>query len=170
MLGLSFSKGGENGQGVLRVTTLKVQLCYHRFLPGDMSLALGHVTICSTIQPPAPATFCASAIVRQFTIPPAPSQEHAVRAAALSASRSWLGRCMGRLRERAIVAEVHQLERRRRAWWQTPRPKQHSRRAASHFVRPKATSYTARGAKKTRAFGPGSSDSFTSIPSSPSSL
>ena len=44
MLGLSFSKGGENGQGVLRVTTLKVQLCYQSFLPADMSLALGHVT------------------------------------------------------------------------------------------------------------------------------
>ena len=34
MLGLSLSKGGENGQGVLHVTTVKVQLCYRRFLRG----------------------------------------------------------------------------------------------------------------------------------------
>ena len=34
MLHLSLSKGGENGQGVLHVTTVKVQLCYRRFLRG----------------------------------------------------------------------------------------------------------------------------------------
>ena len=39
MLGLSLSKGGENGQGVLRVSTLKVQLCYQRFLRGCVELA-----------------------------------------------------------------------------------------------------------------------------------
>ena len=39
MLHLSLSKGGENGQGVLRVTTLEVQLCYQRFLRGCVELA-----------------------------------------------------------------------------------------------------------------------------------
>jgi hypothetical protein len=32
-------------QGFLRVTTLKFKLCYQRFLPADMDLALGHVSL-----------------------------------------------------------------------------------------------------------------------------
>jgi hypothetical protein len=46
MLGLSLSKGGENGQGILRVMTISFQINYQRFLPADVSLALGHVTFC----------------------------------------------------------------------------------------------------------------------------
>jgi hypothetical protein len=46
MLGLSLSKGGENGYGVLPVMALSFQINYQCFLLGDVSLALCHVTFC----------------------------------------------------------------------------------------------------------------------------